>query len=52
MTNDKKNDEKGRKKASDEELKDVAGGGMGLCRMGTQKSTPSMAIDCERVNRP
>ena len=40
MTDDKKkkHDDKDRKKLSDEELEDVAGGGMGLDRLGTQKS--------------
>ena len=38
MTDDKKKDDKDRKKVSDEELEDVAGGGMGLDRLGTQKS--------------
>ena len=38
MTDDKKHEDKDRKKIADEELEDVAGGGMGLDRLGTQKS--------------
>jgi len=38
MTDDKKHEDKDRKKVSDEELEDVAGGGMGLDRLGTQMS--------------
>ena len=45
MTDDKKNEDKDRKKVSDEELEDVAGGNLTIGATGTRKAKKKPRAD-------